>query len=210
MLVRDIMTLSPVTARRDTPVREALVLLRDHHVTALPVVTSAKRVCGVVAEIDLIRDRILQDPRAHMLPPAPATDRPAAYVEDVMSPVTIAVRDSTEVSVAVEIMAERGLKSLPVLDDDDALVGVVSRSDIVAALARDDNTLDQELTTLLIKLGHPDWLVTVSDGTVVISGPATQKDHALAEAAAATVAGVARVQISTYQPTGTSSPTLEE
>lgn len=195
MLVREIMTLSPVTARRETPVREALALLRDHRITALPVVTSAGRLCGVVAEIDLIRDRVLPDPRAHVLPPEPVTDRPPAYVEDVMSPVAVAVRESAEVSVAVDIMAERGLKSLPVLDEDEVLVGVISRSDVTSALARDDDTLDRELTALITKLGHPDWLVVVADGSVVISGPRTPQDRALAESAAATVAGVTRVRI---------------
>ncbi|MFE6650133.1 HPP family protein, partial [Nocardioides sp. NPDC057772] len=96
MLVREIMTSSPVTARRETPVREALGLLRDHHITALPVVSSAGRLCGVVAEIDLIRNRVLPDPRAHLRPAPPVTDRPPAYVEDVMSPVAVAVRDTAE------------------------------------------------------------------------------------------------------------------
>ncbi|OIJ27717.1 CBS domain-containing protein [Nocardioides luteus] len=205
MLVREIMTTSPVTARRHTPVREALALLRDHHITAMPVVTSADRLCGVVAEIDLIRDRVLPDPRAHVLPPEPVTDRPPAYVEDVMTPVTVAVRANAEVSVAVDIMAQRGLKSLPVLDDDEALVGVVSRSDVTAALARDDDTLDRELTALVSKLGHPDWLVAVADGSVVITGPETPKDRALAESAAATVAGVTRVRIDQSE-----TPTSEE
>lgn len=195
MLVREIMTTSPVTARRRTPVKRALALLRDHHITAMPVVTSADRLCGVVAEIDLIRDRVLPDPRAHVLPTEPVTDQPPAYVEQVMSTVTVAVRESAEVSVAVDIMAERGLKSLPVLDDDDVLVGVISRSDVASALARDDDALDRELTALIAKLGHPDWLVAVANGSVVISGPRTPKDRALAESAAATVAGVTRVRI---------------
>ncbi|MFE6508795.1 CBS domain-containing protein [Nocardioides sp. NPDC057764] len=200
MLVREIMTSSPVTARRETPAREALGLLRDHHITALPVVTSAGRLCGVVAEIDLIRDRVLPDPRAHLRPAPPVTDEPPAYVEDVMSPVAVAVRDSAEVSVAVDIMAERGLKSLPVLDAEDLLVGVISRSDVADALARDDDTLDKELTTLLANLGHRDWRVVVANGSVTITGPATAKDRALAESAAATVAGVNRVRVAQSVP----------
>jgi CBS domain-containing protein len=209
MLVREIMTTSPVTARRHTPVKRALTLLRDHHITAMPVVTSAGRLCGIVAEIDLIRDRVPPDPRAHILPPEPVTDRPAAYVEDVMSPVTVAVREGAEVSVAVDIMAERSLKSLPVLDDDDVLVGVISRSDVASALARDDDTVGRELKALISELGHPDWLVAVANGSVVISGPRTPKDRALAESAAATIAGVTRVRINqpeTPETRGVSSP----
>lgn len=195
MLVREIMTTSPVTVRRRTPVKVALAQLRDHHITAMPVVTSVGRVCGVVAEIDLIRDRVLPDPRAHVLPPAEEPDQPPAHVEDVMSSVTVAVRENAEVSVVVDTMAERSLKSLPVLDDDDLLVGVVSRSDVARALARDDEAVEKELSALVSELGHPDWLVVVANGSVVMTGPTTPKDRALAEAAAATVAGVTRVRI---------------
>lgn len=195
MLVREIMTTSVVTAERRTRVRDALALLHDHHITALPVVSSAGRLCGVVAEIDLIRGRVLPDPRAHLRPIAPANDQPPAYVEDVMTSVAVAVRDSTQVSVAVDIMAERALKSLPVLDGDDVLVGVISRSDVAGALARDDDILDRELSALLSKLGHPDWRVVVADGSVIVTGPATAKDQALAESAAATIAGVNRVRV---------------
>lgn len=195
MLVREIMTTSPVTVRRRTPVKVALAQLRDHRITAMPVVTSAGRVCGIVAEIDLIRDRVLPDPRAHVLPPAEEPDQPPAHVEDVMSSVTVAVRENAEVSVVVDTMAERSLKSLPVLDDDDLLVGVVSRSDVARALARDDEAVEQELSALVSELGHPDWLVVVADGTAVMTGPATPKDRTLAESAAATVAGVTRVRI---------------
>lgn len=200
MLVREIMTPSPVTVRRDTPVREALALLRDHHITALPVVTSAGRVCGVVAEIDLIRDRVLPDPRAHVLPPAPVTDQPAAYVQDVMNPVTVAVRASAEVAVAVDIMADRALKSLPVLDEEYVLVVVISRSDVARAMARDDSTMTQDLTELIGELGHPDWVVDVADGSAVIVGPVTPEERALAETAAATVPGVTRIRTDSQQP----------
>jgi CBS domain-containing protein len=200
MLVREIMTTSVVTAQRRTRVRDALALLHDHHITALPVVTSAGRLCGVVAEIDLIRNRVLPDPRAHLRPAPPRADQPPAYVEDVMTPVAVAVRDSAEVSVAVAIMAERGLKSLPVLDADDLLVGVISRSDVAGALARDDDVLDKELTTLLTKLGHPGWRVVVADGSVTITGPSTTKDRTLAETTAATVAGINRVRVDQPEP----------
>lgn len=195
MLVREIMTTSPVTVRRRTPVKVALAQLRDHRITAMPVVTSAGRVCGIVAEIDLIRARVLPDPRAHVRAGASETDQPPAHVEDVMSSVTVAVRDNAEVSVVVDTMAERSLKSLPVLDDDDLLVGVISRSDVARALARDDEALEQELSELVSELGHPDWLVVVANGCAAMTGPATPKERALAETAAATVAGVTRVRI---------------
>ena len=58
MLVRELMTVDPVTVRPDTPVKAALTLLDERNVTTLPVVTPSGRIAGVVSEADLIRDLV--------------------------------------------------------------------------------------------------------------------------------------------------------
>ena len=171
MLVREVMTANPVTVRRDTPVKEALRVLADHQISALPVVSSADRLCGMVSEVDLIRDRVPADPRAHELPVEQAPTEPAAYVEDVMNPVSVAVRDDAEAATAVALLAEMSLKSLPVLDDGERLVGVVSRSDVVRVLARADSVIARQVMARMADLGHRDWLVEVADGMVEVIGP---------------------------------------
>src|SRR3954447_11590749 len=69
VLVREVMTAEPVTARVDTHAKEALRLLDEHSITMLPVVTGDARMVGVISEADLIRDRVLPDARSTMLPP---------------------------------------------------------------------------------------------------------------------------------------------
>ena len=112
-----------------------------------------------------------------------------------MTPHAVTVHETTDVADAVDVMTSTGVKSLPVVDDDDRVVGVVSRSDLVKVSARGDQDLEREVDNLLITLGHPDWAVEARDGVVTIDGPETGADRSLAEVAARTVAGVVAVEV---------------
>jgi CBS domain-containing protein len=61
----DFMTADVVTTTPGTPVREATRLLLSRRVAALPVVEDG-RLVGIVSELDLLRDRVTGDPRAHV------------------------------------------------------------------------------------------------------------------------------------------------
>ena len=68
MLVREVMTTSPVTVTPEASTKDALRLLDRHSITSMPVVDPDGVVIGVVSEADLVRDALPPDPRAHMLP----------------------------------------------------------------------------------------------------------------------------------------------
>lgn len=108
------------------------------------------------------------------------------------SPIT--VRPDEDVATAVDMMCAKGFKSLPVVDDQDRLVGIVSRSDVVRALARDDALIADDISRVFRDLGHADWVVDVTDGVVEITGPDAAQ-HSLAHTIARTVQGVVRVRI---------------
>ena len=67
MLVREVMTTSPVTVRPGTTLQAAMRLVAEAHVTSLPVVNAAGQLRGIVSEADLIKDRVPADPRLHEL-----------------------------------------------------------------------------------------------------------------------------------------------
>ncbi len=67
LTVRDVMTQRVVTARQTTPFRELLALLREHHISALPVIDTADRVVGVVSDSDLYLKQV--EPLRHRWPP---------------------------------------------------------------------------------------------------------------------------------------------
>jgi CBS-domain-containing membrane protein len=193
MLVRELMTTEPVTVTPGTPIKVALGLLADHGITSLPVLGRHGRLRGVVSEADLIRDRVPLDPRAHELPVDDRWHDPARLVGDVMSVHAVTVRPDTEVAQAVHLLTSTTVKSVPVVDHDDRLVGVLSRSDVVRALARSDTELARDVETMLASVGLEDWVVEVADGMVTLSGPDDSRQAALARVVASTVPGVVDV-----------------
>jgi CBS-domain-containing membrane protein len=189
------MTREPTTVGTDTSVKRATVLLSEQQISTLPVVDPGGRLCGVVGEADLIRDAFAPDSRAHMLPDGHEKPCQASSVREVMTSPAISVHETTDVAEAVGIMTSTGVKSLPVVDSDQRLVGVVSRSDLVRVRARSDGDIEHDVDAMLVSLSHTAWLVAVSDGRVEIEGPATELDRSIAEVAAQSVAGVVTVTV---------------
>lgn len=185
-----------VSVPPDMPVKTAARVLRRRDVAAAPVLAVDGDVVGMVSELDLLCDDVLPDPRAH-LRPVPVQDPPPCLVRDVMTPQVLALGPHQDLYDAVRVMREHAVRSLPVLDGG-RLVGIVSRSDLLAALARSDGEIRAELTRLFggyEPLRRVAAQVTVEDGVVQL--PPGLAGTALTEASrlAATVAGVVRVHV---------------
>jgi CBS domain-containing protein len=195
MLVKDVMTTPAITVGLNTPIKEALAILDEHAITALPVVGGHDRVVGVVSEADLIRDGIQPDFRRHLaFAPAEMRTLPPHTVGEVMSWHPVTVSSDADLAEAIELMTSTTVKSLPVVDDDQRVVGVVSRRDVVHVLARPDHLLAAQADDLLRRLGL-DWLVDVFDGVATVSGPATDRESAMATSALGAIPGITGVTI---------------
>ncbi|WP_418058716.1 HPP family protein [Pimelobacter simplex] len=123
--VRDLMTASPITVRPGEPLRAAADLLAAHRVTALPVVDERGRVVGVLSEADLLGPGSGSGSGSRDL---------AGTVGEAMSSVVVLVHPETDVATLRRVLVDRLVKSLPVVDAADQVVGVVSRSDVVRAM----------------------------------------------------------------------------
>ena len=194
MLVRELMTPNPLTVLLVTPVKTALRLLAENHITSMPVVDQHGRLRGVVSEADLIRDLVGPDARAHELPLEHVADAQPLVVADVMSPHAVEVRPEDDVATAVELMTTTAVKSLPVVSNG-VVVGMLSRGDVVRVMAKTDQQIALEVDTLLASVGLGDWIADVSDGRVSLSGPADSEGRTVAEIVASTVAGVVQVDV---------------
>ena len=117
MLVRDLMTSPAVIIRPDAEAVEAARLLDRLNLTSLPVVDHDLRLVGIISEADLIT----------WLATPPC-------VRDLMTRRVLTAAADEDVSQVVSLMSETILKSLPVLLRD-RVVGMVSRRDIVRAIA---------------------------------------------------------------------------
>jgi CBS domain-containing membrane protein len=141
----DIMSRDLVTAEFGTPIEEAWRLLYQHRIKALPVVDRARRVIGIVTLIDFIQQARLdpRDPhtfgermRRLLRPtPGPDSDKPEVVGQIMTHPVSTVTSDEAVVTL-VPRLSDLGLHHLPVVDAERRLVGMVTQSDLLAALYR--------------------------------------------------------------------------
>jgi CBS domain-containing protein len=192
VLVKDVMTSPALTIDLHTTVQGALRLLDRHGVTSLPVTDEQGRILGIVSEADLLRDLVRKDPRAHMQPPEPPAEQPTR-VEDVMTTLSMTVNPDGDLSDAVDLMTTTAVKSLPVVEAG-RVVGMVSRSDVVRALARGDEQIHAEVDDLLRSVGL-DAQIDVNDGVVRVRDLADPHQSRIAEVIAGSVAGVIAVHV---------------
>jgi acetoin utilization protein AcuB len=131
MLVRELMTPNPITVRPDTPVPDALRLMRERKVRRLPVVDSHGRLVGIVSDKDLL-----------YASPSPATtlsmwEIPELLgklkVEKVMTHDVITVAEKTPLEEAARLMADKKIGGLPVMQGPD-LVGIITETDLFKSL----------------------------------------------------------------------------
>lgn len=139
----DIMARDVVTVEFGTELEEAWSTLRRHKVKALPVVDSFRRVIGIVTVADFLRQ--LDDTTAAglavrlqgLLRRTPGeTSQKAEVVGQIMTTNVYTATVSTPVAELVHRLSDSGLHHIPVLDERRKLVGMVTQSDLIAALYR--------------------------------------------------------------------------
>jgi CBS domain-containing membrane protein len=136
-----IMSRDAVTVRPGTPLAEAWHQLRLHGLHALPVLDKAGRVVGVVGQNDFLHHAGLDDYQtlaerlrglfSHML--GMRGSRPGRVVE-IMHRRVQTVGEHEPIAELVPLMTNRGLHHIPVVDERGIFAGVVSHSDLLAAL----------------------------------------------------------------------------
>jgi len=134
-----IMSRNLVTAYPRMPVSQIAALFRQHKVRTLPVVGFDGVFQGFVSETDLIRTLHSPDAKtdAGMLSRLLRASRDVAepVAADVMQRTVGTVTEVTPLGVLIDLLAEGAQQAVPVLDEG-RLVGLVSRSDLIAALAK--------------------------------------------------------------------------
>ncbi|MEU5266594.1 CBS domain-containing protein [Amycolatopsis sp. NPDC021455] len=165
MRARDLMSAPVITVHPWTSAKEAAELLAAHGFTALPVVDD-DRLVGIVTEADLIRGRIPADPR-YVHEPREATA--GKTVGDLMTSPVTAMSTGTDVADLCQALVDARIRAMPIVDGS-AVVGIVTRGDIVRVLARDDVDIARDVRHRLeIYGGGGRWGVEVQDGFVHIT-----------------------------------------
>lgn len=119
MIARDIMTRKVWTTGPEASVQEAAQLLYQQRISGAPVVDADGGIIGIITEADIISK----------------VNREGLRVADIMSHELIVVDEETPVNEIACLLTERKIKRVPVVQDG-KLVGIVSRADIVHAVAQ--------------------------------------------------------------------------
>jgi CBS domain-containing protein len=170
--------------------------MREHAVSALPVLDSRRRVLGVVSEADLLPKEAQHDRhlglRQALLRPEEAGKVAALVAEDLMTAPPITIGPDETLAAAARLLGRRGVKRLPVVDATGRLLGIVSRGDLLTVFLRDDAALAADVRAALAReLGATEsarLTVTVTEGIAAIGGTLT--DSARIPLVARTVRGV--------------------
>lgn len=141
----DAMSAEPLAVNFGTPLQEAWDLLRRHRVKALPVLDRARRIVGIVTLADFMReagiDRQPQWSRRlrEWLRPSPTchTDK-AEAVGQIMTRQVRVVSADRPIGELLPLFASTGHHHVPVIDAEQRLVGIITQSDVVRALAKLD------------------------------------------------------------------------
>lgn len=202
-MTREVVTVGPATSAK-----YAAELLADHGFAAVPVVDDDDQLIGIVAEADLLRDRLPRDPRLHARrdeePPAPSV-----LVRGVMTPDVRTVDVGADIADVARLFVDDRLRSVPVLEHG-RLAGIVSRRDLLRTLVRSDTMIRADVLQLVEGYtGDMDaWDIHVADGMVTIrrvkGAPQVSReveDRAL-RALASTVGGVVDVRVVSGEPAG--------
>ena len=234
MRAMDVMTANVITVDPSTSVQAVAKLLSEQAISGVPVVDAAGRLVGIVSEGDLLH-RV--ETGTERRPEAPSGRRRSSWwlstvgspqelardylksygrtAEDVMTREVISVTETTGLADIAMLLETKRIKRVPVLRDD-KLVGIVSRANLVRALAAtsSDATIDTEdddravRAKLLAELMKQEWFlakewlkiwaadIIVRDGVVHFwfSVDHSEDERRAARVLAGSVAGVRRVE----------------
>jgi CBS domain-containing protein len=183
MKVKDFMTTDVLTVREETSFKDTVELLVEHGVSGVPVIDAEGRLVGLVTEADLVSKEAFD--LRHRRPLAVIADilsgtkrwsgRAAGLTAgQVMSDRVVTVTPDEDVRYVARRMLELGVKRFPVVVDDDFLVGIISRHDLLRVFHRSDAEIAADIDA---RLANPMYApedhsvsAVVEDGVVTLFG----------------------------------------
>jgi CBS domain-containing protein len=181
--VKDVMTTRVVSVTKDASFRAMATALREHRVSAFPVLDDDGKVIGVVSEADMLaKEALNSEPQgmpgmiAGLLRHTEHRKARGTTAGELMTHPAVTVSPDDTVERAARLMYTRKVKRLPVVDANGHLAGIVGRADLLAAFDRSDEDIRREILDQVFQRElHTDpasFTVVVKDGIVTLGGAA--------------------------------------
>ena len=150
MLVKDFMTRDPVTLGPDDSLAGAMEITHTRRIRHLPVITGGRRLAGLISDRDL---RLATPSPLATGSPTGAEPWERTPVAAVMTREVITVSPHEPIEVAAQLLCEHRIGSLPVVDGEGRLQGIVTHTDLLRALIQ---TLGGNEPSSRIEVALPD------------------------------------------------------
>ncbi|MCW5205945.1 CBS domain-containing protein [Desulfobulbus sp. F5] len=148
LTAKDLMSINVIAVTAETEVRELAKILAANRISGVPVVDGLGKVIGVVTESDLIfQNKKVHIPTAFAILDAfffledpekmekEMMKMAGTKVKDIYTSNPLTVRQDTPLEEVATLMAEKKVHTLPVLDENGQLIGVIGTSDIIRMIA---------------------------------------------------------------------------
>lgn len=146
--VADVMSRDPILVKPETPLKEAIQILAERRFSGLPVVNDTGNLVGIISETDLMWQESGVEPAPYImfLDSVIYLQNPARHeqeihkalgqtVGEVMSDRPITTTPEKSLREAAHLMHDKGVSRLPVVGDNGNVVGILTRGDIIRAMA---------------------------------------------------------------------------
>ena len=180
--VNDVMTRAVVSAYRGASFKDIVQVMIKRGITAMPVIDDGHRVAGVVSESDLLAKEEHKDGGkrrwfGRRRDRSSWAKAQALTAEDLMTMPAITVHPDATIVEAARLLDQHRIKRLPVTDDENHLIGIVSRRDLLSVFTLTDEEIRDEIRHEVFALADPTAVsVHVSHGVVTLTGTLRQKD----------------------------------
>jgi CBS domain-containing protein len=142
MHVKDVMTRDVISIQKYESIMHVAQILSERSISGLPVVDKENHVIGIITEADILsimgirKGNTFKDLLKHILGEPLHECKMGDFVGDIMTCPAATIKPQANIAEVVRIMDEKGIRRLPVINDTNVLVGIISRADILKAVIK--------------------------------------------------------------------------
>lgn len=129
----EVMTKNPIYCLPNDVVARVAQLMKNENIGPIPVIENeqTKKLVGIVTDRDLAL-KVVADER----------DPKSTKVEEVMTRKVVTCRPDDDLQKALDAMSEHQLRRIPVVDDDNKLVGIIAQADVATRVNQPQKTAE--------------------------------------------------------------------
>jgi len=142
MHVQDVMTQDVISTQKYESIMHVAQILSERSISGLPVVDKENHVIGIITQADILsilgirKENTFKDLLKHMLGEPLPECRMGDFVGDIMTSPAHTIKPRANIAEVARLMDAKSIRRLPVVNENNVLVGIISRADILKAVIK--------------------------------------------------------------------------